>query len=247
MRPIPQSDTFLREDGTPIPAVTAEQMREVDRVAVDAFGLTVLQMMEHAGRTLAEHVVDVAGGEPVAVAVLAGSGGNGGGGLCCARHLHNRGWPVTVVLDRRPETVRGAAAHHLRILLAMGLAPLPPEAAPDEVSRSAVVVDALIGYGLHGAPHGFTADLIDLCGVGRARVLSLDVPSGLDATTGETPGVVVHPDRTLSLALPKTGLAAIQGELFLADIGIPREVYARVGVPTPPPFGRRWSFRLLPA
>ncbi len=222
-------------------------MREVDRVAVEAFGLTILQMMEHAGRTLAEHVVDVAGAEPAQVAVLAGAGGNGGGGLCCARHLCNRDWPVAVVLDRQPEALGGAATHHLRILREMGLAPIPPDVALQVVSRSAVVVDALIGYGLRDAPRGLTADLINLFGAGRARVLSLDVPSGLDATTGVAPGAVVHPHRTLTLGLPKTGLAALQGELFLADIGIPREVYARVGILASPLFGSRWSLRLLTA
>jgi NAD(P)H-hydrate epimerase len=68
-------------------------------------------------------------------------------------------------------------------------------------------------------------------------VLSLDVPSGLDATTGDVPGVVVQPERTLTLALPKTGLGALAGELYLADIGIPREVYHPLGLSFPPFYG----------
>lgn len=247
MRSVPPSRAFLTEEGIPVPAVTAAQMREVDRVAAEVYGLTVLQMMEHAGRTLAEHAVELSGGEPLQITVLAGSGGNGGGGLCAARHLANRGWPVAIVLDRQPEALGEAAAHHLAILRAMGLKPTAPRAALEVVSRSAVVVDALIGYGLRDAPHGLTADLIGLCSAAGARVLSLDVPSGLDATTGEAPGVAVRPQRTLTLALPKTGLTAVSGDLYLADIGIPRGVYAHIGLPPPPPFGRRWSLRLLRA
>jgi NAD(P)H-hydrate epimerase len=92
--------TFFRtEDGLVVPAVTAEQMREVDRIAVEEFGLGILQMMENAGRNLAENVLDMLDGARSEVAVLAGSGGNGGRGLCCARHLHNRGFQVWVVLD----------------------------------------------------------------------------------------------------------------------------------------------------
>ena len=78
---------FWTEDGRPVPAVTAEQMREVDRIAVEDFGLGILQMMENAGRNLAQNAIDMLGATKGEVTVLAGAGGNGGGGLCCARHL----------------------------------------------------------------------------------------------------------------------------------------------------------------
>jgi NAD(P)H-hydrate repair Nnr-like enzyme with NAD(P)H-hydrate epimerase domain len=126
--------TFWTQDGAPVPAVTATQMRQVDHIAVQEFGLGLLQMMENAGRN----------------------------------------------------------------------------------------------YSLHGAPRGRAAELIDLCNRHAARVLSLDVPSGLDATTGAAPGLVMRPERTLTLALPKTGLHSIPGDLYLADIGIPPQVYDRL-------------------
>ncbi len=110
--------------------------------------------------------------------------------------------------------------------------------------RSQIVVDALIGYSLRGAPQGKAAELIDLCNQHAARVLSLDVPSGLDATTGATPGLAVHPERTLTLALPKTGLTNVEGELYLADIGIPPEAFQRLGLPFEPPFWKRYWVRL---
>jgi NAD(P)H-hydrate epimerase len=220
-------------------------MREVDRIAVEEFGLGILQMMENAGRNLAENVLDMLGGARGEITILAGSGGNGGGGLCCARHLHNRGLQVWVVVDRVAEVLGGAAANQLRILQVAGV-PLVvgPSQSREVIRRSAVVVDALIGYGLRGSPRGRTAELIDLCNEYASRTLSLDVPSGLNATTGEASGSVAHADRTLTLALPKTGLERVPGDLYLADIGIPPEVYQRLRLSSQVPFGQRYWVRL---
>jgi NAD(P)H-hydrate epimerase len=241
--------TFRTADGLVVPAVTAEQMREVDRVATEEFGLGVLQMMENAGRNLAQNVLDMLlaadgpaeGGE---VTILAGPGGNGGGGLCCARHLHNRGFRVWVVLSREVRGLRSAAANQLRVLRHAAVEPVNPVQAVEVMRRSHLVVDALIGYSLRGAPRGGVAELIDMCNEHARRVLSLDVPSGLDATTGETLGAVVHPQRTLTLALPKTGLEAIAGELYLADIGIPSAVYGALGLDFEWPSQERYWIRL---
>jgi len=235
---------FRTEDSIVVPAVTADQMREVDRIAVEEFGLGILQMMESAGRNLTLNVMDMLDGDRGEVAILAGSGGNGGGGLCCARHLHNRGFAVWVVLAREEAALTGAARNQLQILRAAGLQPVAPAQAEEVIRRAEIVVDALIGYSLRGAPRGRVAELIELCNRHAARVLSLDVPSGLNATTGETPGLVVHPERTLTLALPKTGLQRVPGELYLADIGIPPEVFQRLGLSFDPPFGERYGVRL---
>ncbi len=231
---------FRTEDGVVVPAITAEQMREVDRIAVEEFGLGILQMMENAGRSLAHNVLDVLDGAPGEVVILAGSGGNGGGGLCCGRHLHNRGITVWIALDREAETLTGAARDQLQILHAAGLQPLSPSQVEEAIRRSEIVVDALIGYGLRGAPRGRTAELIELCNHHADRTLSLDVPSGLNATTGESPGPVIRPDRTLTLALPKTGLQRAPGDLYLADIGIPPQVYHRLGLSFEPPFEKHY-------
>lgn len=232
------------EEGTLVPAVTAQQMQEVDRVAVEEFGLGILQMMENAGRSLAENVFDMLGGAPAAVTVLAGAGGNGGGGLCCARHLGNRGVDVRVVLDRPPEAMTGAAANQLQILKAAGVKPIAATQAERFVPQSTLVVDALVGYGLESVPRGPTASLIELCNRCAARVLSLDVPSGIDATTGDAAGVAIRPERTLTLALSKTGLARIGGDLYLADIGIPPALFRRIGLTVDPLFGASSWLRL---
>jgi NAD(P)H-hydrate epimerase len=238
--------TFRTDTGVMVPAVTAGQMREVDRLAVEEFGLGILQMMENAGRILAAQAMEMlgrggdSGGE---VVVLAGSGGNGGGGLCCARHLANHGVSVAILLDRDAAALAGAAAAQMRVLSAAGLTPAPGDQTEEILGRSALVVDALIGYGLRGPAQGRAAKLIDLCNSSGRSVLALDVPSGLDATTGEVAGPVVRAHRTLTLALPKTGLSAV-AKVHLADIGIPPAVYRRLGLRYTPPFGAADVVRL---
>jgi NAD(P)H-hydrate epimerase len=235
---------FRTEDGTIIPAVSAEQMQEVDRVAVEEYGLGILQMMENAGRNLAGNVMEMLGRAQGSVTVLAGSGGNGGGGLCCARHLRNRGIDVSLLLSKEPEALTGAAAHQFHILKVAGLDPASGSEAQETIGRAELVVDALVGYSLRGSPRGRVAELIDLCNRNARRVLSLDVPSGLDATNGDAPGQVVRADRTLTLALPKTGLREVGGDLYLADIGIPPELYQRIGLRMQPIFAERYWLQL---
>ncbi len=118
----------------------------------------------------------------------------------------------------------------------------------DEIGDLAagVLIDGLLGYSLRGSPHGETAELIEWCGRSGAKILSLDVPSGVNATTGEAAGACVRPDRTMTLALPKTGLGtAATGELVLADIGIPAGVYERVGIDYQTPFSGGYRVRLV--
>ena len=175
-------------------------------------------------------------GRPGLVVVLAGSGGNGGAAICGARHLANHGVETVVCLSRAVEGLSPAAKEQLAIYretdgLVVSVGKIG-ELAPG------VVIDGLLGYSLRGVPHGDMADLIEWCGRSGAKILSLDVPSGVDATTGEAAGAYVRPDRTMTLALPKTGLAEAEtGKLVLADIGIPAGVYARAGIGYRTPFG----------
>jgi NAD(P)H-hydrate epimerase len=236
---------FLTDRGQPVPAVTTSEMRAVDRIAVEAVGPELLQMMENAGRTLAglarERTDDT-------VVVLASDGGNGGGGLCAARHLSNHGWDVQVVLDRAGTELTGAAATQYRVLQGTDAALLGTDHERATLDEAGLVVDALVGYGLDGALRGRARDLVEAANAASTPVLSLDVPSGVDATTGETPGVAVDADVVLTLALPKTGLgaAAAERELWLADVGIPAEVYRRAGVEYDQPFSGDVRVRLRP-
>jgi NAD(P)H-hydrate epimerase len=225
---------FRTSDGRAVTAVTAEEMRDVDRVAVEEVGLALRQMMENAGRNLAAHARELRTDDDVIV--LAGDGGNGGGGMACARHLANRDIPVSVVLDRDPADLSGAAAQQHAILAAMDV---PVGVGPDALDDPGLVLDALVGYGLSGPLGGLTADLVTAA-ADADSVLSLDVPTGRNATTGAEPGVAVAPDRVLTLALPKTGLAGGDWDLWLADIAILSTVYRRLDIPYSGPFEAYW-------
>jgi NAD(P)H-hydrate epimerase len=210
-----------------VPSLTTDQMREVDRMMIEELHIELTQMMENAGRGLADLVMRRFA--PASVVVLAGSGGNGGGGMVAARHLANRGAAVSVVASSADHEMTPAAAHQLDIVRRMDLR---VTAEPDPVE---LVVDALIGYGLRGDPSGRVADLIDWTNAAGTAVLSLDVPSGLDATTGRPANHCVAATATLTLALPKVGLLSAQqvGELYLADISVPSVVYERMGILVP--------------
>lgn len=219
--------------GTAVPYVTSDQMREVDRLMVEEYGVLLIQMMENAGRHLAHvarvHFLD---GDPRSkrVLVLAGAGGNGGGGLVCARRLHSWGAEVTVHLSRPASALAEAPRLQLSILERLGVA---AKVTSGEValSEADLIGDALIGYSLNGAPSGASAALIRAANTHGAPILALDVPSGLDSTTGVIFEPTVRATATMTLALPKTGFCAdgaraITGRLYLADIGVPPELYA---------------------
>lgn len=220
---------FTTDRGIELTAVTAAEMRDVDRVAVEDVGLRLLSMMENAGRNLSTYLRRE-GAETGAV--YAGNGGNGGGGLVTARHLANAETDVTVVLDRDPSDLDGAAAIQHGVVEAMDVTVTRD---PGEVDAPDVAVDALVGYGLSGPLRGRAAELVHAV-QSAPSVVSLDVPSGLDATTGETSGPAVVPDAVVTLALPKTGLRAIDATVLLADIAIPAEVYRSLTIPYRRPF-----------
>lgn len=223
-----------------VPAVTTEQMREVDRIAVEETGPNLYQMMENAGRNLASVALGILGedDDECRILVLAGTGGNGGGGICAARHLANRGIE-TVLCLAEPLRLSEVAQWQHRVFSATPGKVL--SAANLTGERFDLIVDALIGYGLTGAPGGVYAELIDWANSAGTGILALDVPSGLDSTTGATRGPAIRAEATVTLALPKTGLiGGHPGRLFLGDIGIPLETYRRLDLVHVPPFGSRY-------
>jgi NAD(P)H-hydrate epimerase len=219
-----------------IPALTTDQMREVDRLMVATFGIELLQMMENAGRSLAELSRRMLGGNAAGrrVTLLCGPGNNGGGGMVAARHLHGWGADVRAVLAADPDRLKTVPTWQWAALRKLGLewpAADPGVSGSTPGWRADLVVDALLGYGSTGDPHPPVADWIRWANRQPAPVLSLDAPSGLDTTTGTAHDPTVRAAATLTLALPKTGLLApgageFVGELYLADIGVPPELYA---------------------
>ena len=249
------SPTGARVPTDDVPALTAAQMVRVDRIMAEEIGLDLLQVMETAGRAVARFARSrFLGGDPRGrrVLVLAGSGGNGGDGLVAARLLLGWGATVEVVPSHPPAALRGAAAHQAGILAALGAEPAPPPEVDGDTPAlppADLVVDALLGFGLSGPPSGASAALIRAANAHPAAVLAVDLPSGLEATTGEPFAPCVGATATLTLALPKTGLLTpaarpLVGELHVADIGVPAAAYARLGVEVGPLFARHDVVRL---
>jgi NAD(P)H-hydrate epimerase len=220
-----------------IPYLTTEQMIEVDRAMIEDYRIDLIQMMENAGRSLAHLARSrFLEGDPreKPVTVLAGTGGNGGGALVCARWLHNYGAQVQVFITRPDADFKPVPAHQLETLRRIGLS---VALADDLVSiePSALVVDGVIGYSLRGAPRGGAAKLIRWANAQPCPILALDIPSGVDTTTGKVFNPAIKAAATLTLALPKEGLRAPGveqqvGELYLADVGVPLVLYAGPGL-----------------
>jgi NAD(P)H-hydrate epimerase len=229
-----------------IPTVTVDQMREVDRLMMEELHIALLQMMENAGRALADQARRLLGGNArhKRVVVLAGRGGNGGGGLTAARRMAIWGADVSVVLGAGRSAFEGVPLHQLRILERLGIA--VHEAAVASGSSAVlpaadVVLDALIGYSLSGPPREPVASLIRATNDSRTPVIALDIPSGLDGDSGQPNEPTIRAALTVALALPKAGLvqpAAREwvGDLYVADISVPALVYERLGLQVSPIF-----------
>jgi NAD(P)H-hydrate epimerase len=216
-----------------VPYLETAQMIEVDRAMVEDIKIELIQMMANAGRCLAHVARDrFLGGDPrgKSVVLLAGTGGNGGGALVCARRLHNYGAIVSVVKTRPDEDFAPVSAHQLKILRRMQV-PVEEAHRAAEAGAPDLIVDGLLGYSLKGAPRGAARDLIHWANANNSPILALDVPSGVDPTTGTVYDPAIEATATMTLALPKKGLRASGaeehvGELYLADIGVPPSLYS---------------------
>lgn len=222
--------------------ITLGQMREVDRLMIDEYCIGLVTMMENAGRGLATLARMQVGGDVAGapIVVLVGTGNNGGGGLVAARHLVNAGAEVRVALAVAPPLPRAVAEYQRTALTRMGVSGsdvmTEPDALPELLVGTHVVLDALIGYSLHGTPREPVATFISAANASADVLrLALDLPSGLDGDSGIPSPHTLRAHATLTLAWPKTGLLTDQSEpyvgaLYVADISVPAAVYAAVGV-----------------
>jgi NAD(P)H-hydrate epimerase len=211
--------------------LTRDESRQLDRRAIEEFGVPGVVLMENAGRGMAELLLRL--GVQGTVAVCCGGGNNAGDGFVIARHLDNARVPVRVLLFGDPADLKGDAAVNYHILARAGL-PIEVFADPqqreadlrNELARADWVVDALLGSGLTGAvrpPFDLVIRAINAC---RARVLAVDIPSGLDADTGRAAGEAVRAAHTATVAAWKQGFrepAAREylGDVHLIDMGCP--------------------------
>lgn len=224
--------------------VNAAQMRELDRAAIEHAGIPGIELMEHAGRGTADYILRtfprVAQGP---VAVLCGVGNNGGDGFVIARCLHNAGAAVCAVLTGAGDRVRGDARISFEAFRSTGGRILEIAAEKKlhllkaELEGATLIVDALLGTGLSKDVTGLCANVISLVNsVSQAPVVAVDIPSGVDATTGRVCGCAVRAHSTCTFCLPKYGHvlypgADCTGTLSVIDIGIPDRLVADAQLP----------------
>lgn len=239
-------NNFITQSGKLVPAVSREKMLEIDNLATEVIGLSLLQMMENAGRNLALTAMELLreNWQQARYLILAGSGGNGGGAICAARHLANRGVKVAVCLSNAGRLSSGAASQ-LQIFRST-----PGKILSFEEIRhfnGDLIIDGLIGYSLKGSPRGSVLQLLDWANKQPGLKLSLDLPSGIDANSGQPTGHFFQADWTMTLALPKNGLQnPACGRLILADIGIPKKCYELADLQFEPDFwGKDYRIQLL--
>jgi hydroxyethylthiazole kinase-like uncharacterized protein yjeF len=206
----------------------AQTMRAIDRWAIDRsqigqHGVAALELMERAGTAVARAVEVRCADGPVAV--VCGKGNNGGDGLVAARHLREAGREVTIVCVAPLDELSGDARENLRRL--PGDAPVSLADGMQAIAEAAVAIDALLGTGFAGEPHGASATAIDALNAAAAPVVAVDVPSGVDASTGVVLASAVRAAVTVTFHAAKPGLwirpgKAYAGEVHVVDIGIPR-------------------------
>jgi hydroxyethylthiazole kinase-like uncharacterized protein yjeF len=217
------------------PLLDAPQMRAVDRWAIEQRGIPSLDLMERAGEGVARAVEQLAYDGPLAV--VCGKGNNGGDGLVVARLLRRAAREVGVVCLAGAEELSPDARANLERLPGERPLELHEPAARQAIVRAEVIVDALLGTGFEGEPRGAAAEAIEAVNAAPGRVVSVDVPSGVDASTGVVAGAAVQADLTVTFHVAKPGLwirpgKGHAGDVTTIDIGIPRgaPVSADVGL-----------------
>jgi len=218
---------------------TAEEMRAIDDAAIGEYGIPGMVLMEDAGLRVLEAVEEILRPDS-RVRVICGRGNNGGDGFVVARHLHNRGADVQVLLLAEAAGVRGDAEANFAIARRSGV-PIVEAPSPRALNRAAeeadVLVDGILGTGAKGAVHGPALMAIRATRRCRGKTIAIDIPSGISGNDGSVLGEAVRADVTVTFALPKIGLytypgRAYCGDIRVADIGVPRALLEDEGLRT---------------
>lgn len=233
MTPSPETDGGLGE-------LTSEDVARLDAAAAEC-GVSTLQLMEIAGWQVARcawrHL-----GRPAGVGVVAGYGNNGGDGLVAARHLATWGCAVRALVLGDDARVTGVVRDHVVSARSCGVdveVGADPATVRSVVRGAELMIDAILGTGLRSAPREPQASAIRALNESGIPVLSVDVPSGLDATTGEAFDPTIHAALTCTQTAMKRGLqggdgASHAGAIWVADIGMPATAWLRAGLDRPP-------------
>jgi NAD(P)H-hydrate epimerase len=220
--------------------LSRNEVRDVDRRAINELGMPGIVLMENAGRGAAELLVHL--GISGRVVVCAGRGNNGGDGFVIARHLENHGFDVRVLLFADSQKLEGDAATNFRILRAAGTPVFEYQSATKldtwaaDIRSSAWIVDALLGTGMEGTVREPTSTVIHHINNSGVPVLAVDLPSGLDCDTGRPLGVCVRATHTATFVSRKLGFDTpgaeqLTGEVHVVDIGVPQSLLSRFAAP----------------
>lgn len=217
-----------------LPYISPDQMKEIERLMTEDYGISLIQMMENAGHNLAVLAREkFLGNDPFAkkVIVVAGPGGNGGGTMVAARRLKTWGADVSILLTDPKGKFRQETIYQFSICQKMNIPTI------DDIKQADLIIDGIVGYGLLGNTRDKTSKIIDMVNNTGIPVLSFDSPSGLDLSTGMPGEPTIKASATLTLAIPKFGLfrqkaSKCIGELFLADISVPPEIYKTLKIET---------------
>ena len=211
--------------------LTVRQAKKLDFKARVKLGIPTILLMENAGRAVGKEVLGIIGGRRMKVALFCGKGNNGGDGFCAARHLLSRGINPDIYLCGNINEVKGEARVNLEILLRLNkkvlqIKPNSFKAIRARIPGYDLIVDALLGVGIKGLVKGIFADIITAINQSKAYVLSVDIPSGLDANTGRVLGVSIKADKTITFIAKKQGMVRAQGKklcgkIITENIGFP--------------------------
>ena len=222
--------------------LTAQEMQTADVRTVEDIGIPPILLMESAGRgvaDLARDYVDELQGDPIRIAVVAGPGNNGGDALVAARYLMQLGFEPDIYMAAPPTECNELCRAQLEIMGGLGasisfLREQSPEFFRSGLRASALIIDGLLGTGASGALRDpYRSYVNDINAAGR-DILAVDIPTGIDPSTGAVPGPAVSAAATVTMAAPKVGMllypaASYVGELWVAHIGIPPGILADVG------------------
>jgi NAD(P)H-hydrate epimerase len=217
--------------------LTRDQVREVDRRAIEECGMSGLVLMENAGRGCVDTLCGLGIEGPVVI--CCGRGNNAGDGFVIARHLELRGYDACLLLFGDPASLQGDAAANFAILrhCDVPIHVLDDAAArqlDNELEDADWIVDALLGTGARGAPRPPLDDVVRQLNARDARRMAIDLPSGLDCDTGQPADPTFRADHTCSFVAAKAGFAAESarpylGEVHVLDIGVPRRLVEPAG------------------
>ena len=213
--------------------VTAEEMRRLDKEALEKFGIPSIILMENAGRAVYKTACKMlAGQKKKKIICVCGKGNNGGDGFVAARHLVNNGFAADIFLVSDPGTLKGDAKINYDILdkMKINIKLLKEDHDFDNfkesLKKARLLIDAIFGIGILGEVKEPFAGVINLMNESRKPILAVDTPSGLDATEGKAPGACIKATKTVTFAFPKTGFIKNDGPdkigaLVVADISLP--------------------------